>query len=67
MLIIEERKTQTAIELAYAEVISYNKKNLEREASEREPTTEQDKAEGGRIEGGKFNEKSSFQKILSNV
>ena len=34
---IGKEQTKTATELAYAEVISYNKKNLER-ASEREPT-----------------------------
>ena len=48
---IGREQTKTATELAYAEVISYNKKNLER-ASEREPTaqqaTKQTKTEGGR-------------------
>ncbi len=37
---IGREQTKTATELAYAEVISYNKKNLEG-ASEREPTAEQ--------------------------
>ncbi len=37
---IGREQTKTAAELAYAEVISYNKKKLER-ASEREPTAQQ--------------------------
>ena len=47
---IGKEQTKSATELAYAEIISYNRKNLERELqNESQQATEQNQTEGGRI------------------
>lgn len=71
---ISKEQTKTATELAYAEVISYNRKNLERELQNESRQIEhraqtqiiQNKKRNN-VELKKIHEKFSFQKGLLDV
>ena len=52
---ISREKSKTATELAYAEVISYNKKNLERELQNESRQLDRQQGKAKRRERKKFN------------